>query len=78
VSTLYSDYYLPWCKENGKIPVSADKYHRIFCCHYNTGFQLSKSDTCRACDELIIKINEADVEGREEERKRLKEQHMLH
>jgi hypothetical protein len=39
---------------------------------------LSKSDTCRACDELIIKINEADVEGREEERKRLKEQHMLH
>jgi hypothetical protein len=24
VSTLYSDYYLPWCEENGKIPVSAE------------------------------------------------------
>jgi hypothetical protein len=78
VSTLYSDYYyLPWCKEKGKT-VSADKYHIIYCSQYNTGFQMPKSDICRICDELIIKTNEADNEGKENERKKLKEQNMLH
>jgi hypothetical protein len=65
---LYNDYYLPWCKGNRKISVSANKYHRIFCSHYNIGLQLPKSDTCRVCDELIIKINKADIKGRENER----------
>jgi hypothetical protein len=41
-------------------------------------FQLRKSDMCKVCDKLIIKINEADTEGRENEGEKLKERHMLH
>jgi hypothetical protein len=33
---------------------------------------MPKSDTCKICYKLIIKINEADVEGKENERKKLK------
>jgi hypothetical protein len=33
---------------------------------------------CKVCDKLIIKINEADTEGRENEGQKLKERHKLH
>jgi hypothetical protein len=78
VSRLYSAYYLPWCKENGKLPASAEKYGRIICFRYKTGSQLLQSDTCRVCEELIIKNTEAFTEGRESETKKVKEQYTLH
>jgi hypothetical protein len=40
--------------------------------------KMCKSDMCRTCDELIIKINKPDNEGKENERKKLKEQNKLH
>jgi hypothetical protein len=65
---LYKEYYLLWCKENAKLSVSADKHHRIFRFQCNIGFQMPKSGRCRIYDKLIIKINEPDIEGKENER----------
>jgi hypothetical protein len=33
---------------------------------------------CRICDELTVNVNEAGIEGRENESMKLKEQHTLH
>lgn len=36
--------------------VSEDKYRRIFCTEYNIGFKLPRSDTCKTCDSINIKL----------------------
>lgn len=38
------------------IPVSEDKYRRIFCNEFNIGFKLPRSDTCNVCDGIQIKL----------------------
>lgn len=57
ISTLYRNYYIPWCKERNINPVKEDKYRRIFCSEYNIGFKLPRSDTCATCDEYYILID---------------------
>ncbi|CAH1984379.1 unnamed protein product [Acanthoscelides obtectus] len=58
ISKLYKDYYIDWCKERDLVHVSEDRYRRIFCTEYNIGFKLPKSDTCKTCDMLKIKIED--------------------
>lgn len=58
ITSLYFEYYIPWCEERGIQPVSKDKYRRIFCTDFNIGFKLPKSDTCKTCDSLKIKIDD--------------------
>ncbi|XP_072387218.1 uncharacterized protein [Diabrotica undecimpunctata] len=63
ISSLYHDYYLEWCRQNNFVAVTQDKYRRIFCSEFNIGFNLPKSDTCKVCDSMNVKIsNEADIE----------------
>lgn len=57
VQTLYTDLYRPWCEEKQIVPVSADKYRRIFGTSYNIGFKLPRSDTCKTCDTLQNSIS---------------------
>ncbi|XP_069670816.1 uncharacterized protein [Periplaneta americana] len=45
ISKLYREKYVPWCKYQQLIPVSEDRYRRIFCTDYNIAFKLRKSDT---------------------------------
>ena len=56
ISSLYKDYYVDWCQEKVIMPVSEDKYRRIFCTEYNIGFKVPKTDTCKTCDYLKILI----------------------
>ncbi|XP_072390087.1 uncharacterized protein [Diabrotica undecimpunctata] len=63
ISSLHHDYYLEWCRQNNFVAVTQDKYRRIFCSEFNIGFKLPKSDTCKVCDSMNVKIsNEADIE----------------
>lgn len=72
ISRLYEEYYLPWCTENNiDQPVSQDTYRRIFCTEFNIGFSMPKSDTCKICDESIIKIQALHLEGKDNEAKTL-------
>lgn len=57
ISPLYKKYYIPWCQERNIIPAKEDRYRRIFCSEYNTGFKLPKSDTCATCDEYNTLLN---------------------
>ena len=47
ISSLYSDYYLPWCIQQNIEPVLEHTYRKMFCSEYNIGFKLTKSDTCK-------------------------------
>lgn len=58
ISSLYHDYYKPWCDNKNIKPVSQDKYRRIFCSEFNIGFKLPRSDTCKVCDALHVKLED--------------------
>lgn len=57
ISGLYNDYYVPWCEKENILPIKESAYRKIFCTSYNIGFKLPKSDTCKTCDEMNIKID---------------------
>jgi hypothetical protein len=76
ISSLYHDYYKPWCAETNTIPISQDKYRRIFCLEFNIGFKLPRSDTCKICDELDVKIENTKED--EDSLKQLKIEKELH
>lgn len=59
ITGLYTDFYMPWCREQNISPVKESAYRKIFCTQYNIGFKLPKSDTCKTCDEMGIKIKAA-------------------
>lgn len=59
ITSLYDDYYLPWCATKDIVPVKHTVYRKVFCSDFNIGFKLSKSDTCKFCDETAIKIESA-------------------
>lgn len=57
IASLYRDKYLDYFKEKNVSPVSEDKYKQIFNEKYNIGFKLPKSDTCKTCDMIHIKLS---------------------
>ncbi|CAG9773407.1 unnamed protein product [Ceutorhynchus assimilis] len=59
ITGLYTDFYVPWCREQNISPVKESAYRKIFCTQYNMGFKLPKSNTCKTCDEMGIKIKAA-------------------
>lgn len=76
ISSLYHDYYKPWCAEKNIIPISQDKYRRIFCLEFNIGFKLPRSDTCKICDEFDVKIE--NFKGVQDSLKQLQIEKELH
>lgn len=71
ISRLYSEYYVPWCQQQHIKPVLEHTYRQIFCTEYNIGFKLPKSDTCKTCDQLNIKIDSATKLNENQELSRL-------
>lgn len=63
IASLYSERYVPWCRDAGIEPVKEHTYRKIFCTQYNIGFKLPKSDTCKTCDDLNIQIETAKLGG---------------
>nr|CAI5826571.1 unnamed protein product [Callosobruchus analis] len=57
ITILYKEFYISWCGERGIIP---------FCTELNIAFKISKSDTCKTCDESMIKIDTAKHDNSEE------------
>ena len=49
--------YLEKCQLENKTPVKEKYYYKIFTTKFNLHFKHPKSDTCRLCDELHLKIN---------------------
>lgn len=78
ISRLYSEYYVPWCQQKNIEPVLEHMYRKIFCTEYNIGFKLPKSDTCKTCDQLNIKIESATKERNDQELYRLSTELNLH
>ena len=78
ISSLYSDYYLPWCIQQNIEPVLEHTYRKIFCSEYNIGFKLPKSDTCKTCDQLNIKIEPERIVANDQELIRLQNELRLH
>lgn len=76
ISSLYKDYYLDWCTLNNYTPAKEDKYRRVFCTEFNIGFKLPRSDTCKCCDSLDIKLKSPDIT--EEEKMSMQAQLQLH
>lgn len=64
--------------EEGKTPISCDKFRRIFTEEYNISFKGPKSDTCSTCDENEIKISTAKKSGNQELLKELEASKDLH
>jgi hypothetical protein len=62
ISRLYTELYITWCAERGITPVLEYAYRKIFCTEYNIGFKIPKSDTCKTCDQLNIRIDSATQE----------------
>ena len=52
---MYS-LYKEWCTQQKFNVVSKDKYFRVFGANRNLGFSPPKSDTCKTCDGLTVKI----------------------
>uniref|UniRef100_A0A6P7F3E6 Uncharacterized protein LOC114324751 n=1 Tax=Diabrotica virgifera virgifera TaxID=50390 RepID=A0A6P7F3E6_DIAVI len=71
ITGLYTDFYVPWCRERNITPVKESAYRKIFCTHYNIGFKLPRSDTCKTCDETTIKIQASKDANNEEREKEL-------
>nr|XP_022910779.1 uncharacterized protein LOC111421817 [Onthophagus taurus] len=71
ISRLYSEYYVPWCQQQHIKPVLEHTYRQIFCTEYNIGFKLPKSDTCKTCDQLNIRIDSATKLNENQELSRL-------
>lgn len=59
IARLYKEFYIPWCRERQINPSKESAYRKIFCTEFNIGFKLPKSDTCKTCDEMTIKIDTA-------------------
>ncbi|KAJ4437340.1 hypothetical protein ANN_17479 [Periplaneta americana] len=77
ISSLYSDFFIQYCEENGIEPVSEDKYRRIFFENYIIGFKLPKSDTCKTCDQLHEVIqSESSTEKEKREASKEKDSHL--
>lgn len=78
ISRLYSDFYVPWCQKENIEPVLEHTYRKIFCTEYNIGFKLPKSDTCKTCDQLNIRLDSARNKNEIEELSRLNTELILH
>ena len=55
ISHMYS-LYKEWCAQQKFNIVSKDKYFEVFGTNGNLGFSPPKSDTCKTCDGLTVKI----------------------
>lgn len=61
IHKMYS-LYLEKCQLENKTPGKEKFYNKIFTTKFNLHFKHPKSDTCRLCDELHLKINSENDE----------------
>ena len=54
--TKMHELYLEKCETLGWPKVSHDYYRRTFCNDFNIGFQTPKTDTCKTCEAMKIKL----------------------
>lgn len=78
IAELYKKFYVPWCEEQNIIPVKQSAYRKIFCTEYNIGFKLPKSDTCKTCDQINIKLQSGIYKDDDQEHKALSTELTLH
>lgn len=76
-SNLYEDYAKIFCKEKHIQPVSKEKYVSILKT-LNIGFKHPKSDTCKTCDSLHIKIKQCRLTNDSSELHKLLTNQQLH
>lgn len=74
IASLYHDYYVEWCIKKSITPVKEYYYSKDF----NIGFKLPKSDTCKPCDILNIRIKDSTSASEAEKSASLKTQLELH
>ena len=67
--------YLHRCDENGWPRVPESTYRKVFCEDFNLAFGCPRTDTCKTCDELKIKLADASTDEERESLTALKTQH---
>lgn len=74
---LYEDFRSKFCKEKNVDPVSFDKYRKIFRT-LNISFKHPKSDTCKTCDTINLKIKQCRLDNNSNKLKELQSEQELH
>lgn len=77
MTIIYDDYVNNFCKEKRSNPVSLDKYKKIFRT-LNISFKHPKSDTCKTCDSLHLKIKQYRLNNNTDELQNLTREQQLH
>ena len=67
--------YVQKCTEEEKLPVKESFYRNVFMTEFNLRFKKPRSDTCKTCEELKVKIAATDDETEENNLKRDLELH---
>lgn len=73
---MYKEYCLVAEKAN-KNKLSEFIFRKIFNTKFNLRFKQLKTDTCKTCDKLEIKLSETECAKEKENIKRLKSQHLM-
>lgn len=76
-SNLYEDYCEKFCKARNLKPVSSDKYRKLLR-ELNIGFKHPKTDSCKTCDTLQIKLKQCRMNNDSTELQKLLSEQELH
>ena len=69
------DLYVQKCSQENKQPVKEKYYYKVFSTKFNLHFKVPSKDTCRQCDELLLKMR---AETQDDKKKKLELQKKLH
>ena len=69
------DLYVQKCSQENKQPVKEKYYYKVFSTKFNLHFKVPSKDTCRQCDELLLKMR---AETQDDKKKELELQKKLH
>ena len=61
--------YIDKCKEDGESPVKEHFYRNVFMTQFNLRFKKPRSDTCKTCEEMKMKISCATDDAEKESHK---------
>ena len=61
------DLYVQKCSQEKKQPVKEKYYYKVFSTQFNLHFKVPSKDTCRQCDDLLLKMRAETQDDKKKE-----------